>query len=276
MVSKAPNSRRNLDMAIERVFGKDQDPLRVRTLIANTIIGQLLPSGAVKGGSSLKLRYGNNATRFTRDLDAVRAGELDDFVDSLSAALAEGWNGFTGKIIRKEPAKPKNVPGEYVMQPFEVKLSYNMRAWLTVQLEIGHDEIGDTTNPDYFISPDVISIFEILGLPAPKPIPLMPIPYQIAQKLHGLSDPQSVRAHDLIDLQVICQNEDIDYTMVQATCSRLFAYRQSQAWPPVVVKRDVWDALYIAQSGDLDVMQTVDEAVVWVNRLIGVIEDARR
>jgi len=263
-------------MAIERIFGKDQDPLRVRTLIANTIIGQLLPSGAVKGGSSLKLRYGNNATRFTRNLDAVRAGELDDFVDSLSAALAEGWNGFTGKIVRKEPAKPKNVPGEYVMQPFEVKLSYNMRAWLTVQLEIGHDEIGDTTNPDYFISPDVISIFEILGLPAPKPIALMPIPYQIAQKLHGLSDPQSVRAHDLIDLQIICQNEDIDYTMVQATCSRLFAYRQSQAWPPIVMKRDVWDALYIAQSGDLDVLQTVDEAVAWANRLIGVIEDARR
>jgi len=276
MVSKAPNSRRNLDMAIERVFGKDQDPLRVRTLIANTIIGQLLPSGAVKGGSSLKLRYGNNATRFTRDLDAVRTGELDDFIDSLGDALAEGWNGFTGKLVRKEPAKPKNVPGEYVMQPFEVKLSYNMRAWLTVQLEIGHDEIGDTTSPDYFISPDVVTIFELLGLPAPKPIALMPIPYQIAQKLHGLSDPQSVRAHDLIDLQVICQNEDIDYTMVRATCARLFAYRQSQAWPPVVVKRDVWDALYIAQSGDLDVLQTVDEAVVWANRLIGVIEDARR
>jgi len=53
MNGKIPNSRRNLDIAIDRIFGVDTNPLQVRTLIANAIIGQILPKCAVKGGSAL-------------------------------------------------------------------------------------------------------------------------------------------------------------------------------------------------------------------------------
>ena len=45
MSEKIPNSRRNLDISIDRIFGADGNQLQVRTLIANTIIGQLLPKG---------------------------------------------------------------------------------------------------------------------------------------------------------------------------------------------------------------------------------------
>ena len=272
MAGKAPNSRRNLDIAIERVFGRSDDPLRVRTLMANTIIGQLLPNGAVKGGSSLKLRYGDKATRFTRDLDTARAEELDGFIRGLEASLAIGWNGFTGKVIRLEPARPRDVPGEYVMKPYAVKLSYNGKSWLTVPLEIGHDEIGDTAAPDFFISPDVIATFEQLGLPAPKPVPLVPIPHQIAQKLHAVSGADSARAHDLIDLQLILNREDVDFPKVKEACRRLFASRRLQKWPPAIVKGRDWDTLYERQLGDLDVLQTVDEAIIWANAFIDSIE----
>jgi hypothetical protein len=34
---------------------------------------------------------------------------------------------------------------------------------LTAPLEIGHDEIGDTSNPDYDISDDVANLFRKLG-----------------------------------------------------------------------------------------------------------------
>jgi hypothetical protein len=240
--------------------------------MANTIIGQLLPNGAVKGGSSLKLRYGNKATRFTRDLDTVRAEDLDIFISSLDEGLTTGWNGFTGKVIRKQPAKPKNVPGEYVMQPFEVKLSYNTASWHTVQLEIGNDEIGDTLSPEFYISPDIISIFEQLGFPTPRPVALMPISHQIAQKLHAVSGTNSARAHDLVDLQLIVSNETIDYTEIKETCQRLFAYRRLQKWPSKVSKGIDWDALYDTQKEGLDVLKSVDEAVDWVNLLIDTIE----
>ena len=268
MVARIPNSRRNLDIAIERVFGATDDPVRVRKLMANTIVGQLLPRGAIKGGSSLKLRYGDKATRFTRDLDAARADALEVFIQELDSAMADGWNGFTGKVVRLTPAKPKSVPGEYVMQPFDIKMAYNGASWLTVQLELGHDEIGDTDNPDYIIAPDIVEIFKKLGFPEPEPIALMSIPHQIAQKLHAVSGADSERAHDLIDLQLILMNEDVDYAKTREACQRLFDSRKLQEWPPVVMKGENWGSLYEAQLGDLGLLRTVDEAIEWANDLI--------
>ena len=61
-----------------------------RTLIANAIVAHLLPDGVVKGGSSLKLRYGDNATRFTTDLDTARRVELGQFTQELAASLEIG------------------------------------------------------------------------------------------------------------------------------------------------------------------------------------------
>ena len=268
MTEKAPNSRRNLDIAITRKFGQDGNLYDVRTLIANTIIGQILPDGGVKGGSSLKLRYGDIGTRFTTDLDAARAEELDAYIAQLEVALENGWNGFSGRVVAKEPAKPKNVPGEYIMLPFDIKLEYNNAAWLTVQFELGHDEIGDTDDPDYAISPDIVAIFEQLGFPAPKPIALIPISYQIAQKLHAVSAINNERAHDLIDLQLIIKNEKVDYAKTREVCQRLFESRKLQEWPPVIKKYENWDVLYHEQLRNLDVLQTADEAVEWANDLV--------
>ncbi|MCL1808253.1 MAG: nucleotidyl transferase AbiEii/AbiGii toxin family protein [Clostridiales bacterium] len=274
MSAKMPNSRRNLDIAIDRVFGAEQNPLQIRTLIANTIIGQLLPSGVVKGGSALKLRYGDKTTRFTRDLDADRADELKVFLEQFDVALKAGWNGFTGRVVRKEPAKPKGIPGEYIMQPFEVKLAYNGKSWATVLLEIGHDEVGSTETCDCCISQDVVALFERLGFPAPNPVALLQTHHQIAQKLHALSAVGSERAHDLVDLQVIAKSEDIDHLLTKNVCKRLFASRGQQGWPPTISKGDAWDTLYKSQIGELDVFQNVEDAIKWTNGLIKAIDEA--
>ena len=53
---KRPNSRVNLDKAIERIFGKYEKSIEIRSIMANTIVGHMLPDAVVKGGSSLKLR----------------------------------------------------------------------------------------------------------------------------------------------------------------------------------------------------------------------------
>ncbi len=44
--------------------------------MANIVVGQLLPGGAVKGGSAIKLRFGEGVTRFTTDLDVAWANDL--------------------------------------------------------------------------------------------------------------------------------------------------------------------------------------------------------
>ncbi len=47
-----PNSKRNLDMAIRCMGEGDEDYLRNRAVIANAVIGQMLPNAVIKGGSS--------------------------------------------------------------------------------------------------------------------------------------------------------------------------------------------------------------------------------
>lgn len=271
---KRPNSRRNLDMAIDRLAAETQDPLRLRIALANTIVAQMIPEGAVKGGSSLKMRYGDDATRFTRDLDTARVSDMEEYARKLEASLKEGWEGFTGTLVRREPAKPRGVLGEYVMQPFDIKLSYNEKPWCTVALEIGHDEIGDAEDPDRAIAREIIDAFVALGFSEPKPVPLMRIEHQVAQKLHAVSGAGSARAHDLVDLQLIVARESINYSAVRQVCRRLFAYRRQQAWPPTMVKGDDWNELYLAQSEGLEVLPTVDEAIEWANDLVNRIEES--
>ena len=273
--STRPNSRVNLDKALEREFGRGEAALRTRTLLADVIVAQMLPEGVVKGGASLKIRYGNQTTRFTRDLDTARNQSLDNFVQELEDALAEGWNGFTGRVVPKKPAVPAGVPAPYVMKPFEVKLSYNGKPWSTVRLEVGHNEIGDAEEADYRIAPDIVAMFRRIGLPDPEPVALMPLSHQIAQKLHGLTEPKSKQAHDLIDLQIIMLEEEVDLALVRRTCERLFSYRRMQAWPPTIRKNDAWEDYYKGQQPPESVLQSIDEAITWGNALISSIAKAR-
>lgn len=272
--AKRPNSRRNLDIAIDRLFADSDEALRVRRLMANVIVGQMLPDGAVKGGSALKLRFGQDSTRFSTDLDTARATDLSDYVLRLEDALASGWEGFTGRLAPKKPASPKGVPVSYIMQPYDVKLSYCGKSWITVPIEIGHNEIGDADNPDLVASDEMAVLFESLGFSPPGPVPLMRLEHQIAQKIHAVSEPGSERAHDLIDLQVIASNSDLNLSVVKRTCVRLFDYRSAHAWPPQVVVGENWGKLYDAQRIGVSVAETVEEAAAWVNSFIAAIEKA--
>lgn len=100
----------------------------------------------------------------------------------------------------------------------------------------------------------------------------MRLEHQIAQKLHAVSGPYSERAHDLVDLQIIVQNGQIDYQIVNRTCKRLFAYRKQQPWPPEIIQGRGWGELYDAQAQGLNVLPNVGEAIAWANDLIRAID----
>ena len=53
--AERPNSRRNLNVALERLVGKP-NLVAKRAIIANTIVAQMLPDGSIKGGSAIKMR----------------------------------------------------------------------------------------------------------------------------------------------------------------------------------------------------------------------------
>ena len=172
-------------------------------------------------------------------------------------------------------ARPKDVPQEYVMRPFEVKLTYRDHPWCTVDLEVSYNEIGDADEADMAaFSDDILSLFQALGLPKPRPVPLMRIPYQIAQKLHGVTDVRSPRVQDLIDLQLMAAREKIDFRETGAICRRLFANRRLQSWPASVIPSAQWPSAYEAQKRGLPSLRPLDEAVKWANEFIMSIEAA--
>lgn len=274
-MKNAPNSKANLDRAIQRYAGSDAGAVALRVSMANAIVAQMIGQGVVKGGSGLKFRYGNAATRVTLDLDTAWNTDLDSFLKDINSKLKIGWSGFDGVVVVQKQASPKGIPFDYVMQPCDVKLNYKGAPWFTVKLEIGHNEIGDADEVDYVPLPDeVADAFEFLCLPCPGNIPTMRLEFQVAQKLHGASAPNSKRAHDLIDLQLIFAREDIDLEKTADVCRRLFAYRKVHTWPPKIEKGENWDEVYRAQSKDLDVLPTVNEAIDWVNDLVGKIDKA--
>ena len=269
-----PPNLRSLEQRIRNLEADDASSLRRQVTMAMVVVGQMLPGGAVKGGTAMALRYGRADSRFTQDLDAARAVPLTDFLDDFEASLNQGWASFTGRVVDRRPPRPAGIPPAYVMQPFDVKLDYLGRAWRTVKFELGHDEIDDAIEPEFRIAADLVELFTDLGLPAPKPIPVMRSDHQVAQKLHAVSEAGSDRVRDLVDLQLLDRGEDLDLAQVQATCGRLFEYRRQEVWPPTIESGAGWGTLYEAALEDIDVLADVDAAVAWTNSFIRRIADA--
>ena len=187
---------------------------------------------------------------------------------ALELPVGVGWAGFTGRLIEKAAPRPRGVPTAYVMQPFDVKLDYRGRPWCTVKFELGHNEIGDVDEPEYQLADGLALLFTEVGLELPKPVPVMRVDHQIAQKLHAVSETGSERVRDLIDLQLLDKGEDLDFARVNATCVRLFEYRRQQAWPPTIELGAGWATLYEAAVEDVDVLPDAEAAVPWVNDLV--------
>lgn len=268
-----PSSSKVLDARVRLAAAERGVPeRRIRAAVSNTVVAQLLPVGVVKGGTGLKLRLGEEGSRFTPDLDTASAADTRVFEESFAEALSVGWGVpgamFTGTISRLAPARPRGVPTHYVMQPFKVKLSYNDRSWGSVDLEVGHDEIQCTVDPEHVIAADLVTLFAELGLGAPGPVPVIAVEHQLAQKIHAMTAPGSERAHDLVDAQLLATSSGVDVEKLGDICSRLFRYRGTHGWPAQIVAPPVWTALYGEAVEGTGAPVDLLEAVVWANQLI--------
>jgi hypothetical protein len=50
-MDKRPNSKVNLDRAIQRIYGTGAKYVEIRSMIANTIVGQFLPGCQTSAGT---------------------------------------------------------------------------------------------------------------------------------------------------------------------------------------------------------------------------------
>ena len=159
------------------------------------------------------------------------------------------------------------------MLPFDLRLAYQSRHWLTVPFELGHDEIDSTTHCEMRLAPDIVEIFKEIGLETPQAIPVLALDHQVAQKLHACTsvNPKTggnERAHDLVDLQILAREETLNMVAIAETAERLFAARKLHLWPPTVVAHHNWATIYAEAANGLDVIENVDEAVRWTNDFI--------
>lgn len=276
----APSNVEALRRRIDNHAHREQISVaQLQRLIANVVIGQMMPLGVIRGGAAMKIRVGDAGVRFTRDLDVSRAAGIavSEFIDDFAERLDVGWYGFTGRIESLTSPSPPNVPDDYLIRRYRVRLSYLRSSWVSVHFELGNDDVGGVSEADACLAPSIIDVFDALGLVRPNPVKLLSVRHQIAQKLHACTDTNSdnQRAHDLVDLQLLMNRTSVDVFSVREACVRLFASRKGQQWPPIVRVMAGWKELYDVAAYGLDVLPTVQAAVEWANEFVALIDRSR-
>lgn len=76
---KRPQNVSFLERGIRSLVDSNDKAYRLRVLMSNVVVGQFLRGGVVRGGTSMKLRYGAGTTRFTMDFDDLRCPNIRKF-----------------------------------------------------------------------------------------------------------------------------------------------------------------------------------------------------
>ena len=237
------------------------------------------PAFAVKGGVSLELRLKTRA-RATKDIDLILHHD-DDLLAAFEGALMEpvqaggattavaaSYEGFTFR--RKGEARDL----AHGAQRLELGVNYKGGTWTTISVDIARPELDDVAH-----EPVKALDLSAVGLTGPDEVPCLPLPYQIAQKLHGMTKPmkpgkRNERVKDLVDLVLVAPFVD-DYPELRAACVRVFEDRNTHPWPPTPVVPEHWQAEYTQMATELEMDGTdIADAIALVAEFVVRIEGA--
>lgn len=273
---------------------------RVRRMLCTLIVTQMLPDAvAVKGGMGVKLRMGERGTRATADLDVATRQRGAEFEESFRARLGQGWGVVpaTKGGLRKDPNAPDRVaftaalkpqrlhdPGlprpQYVMHPYRVTLSFLGREWAGLDVEVSDPEIEPYAHTRRAVDGGLIELSERFGFGELQPVELIDLEYQIAQKIHAVTDPGYARAHDLVDLQLLW-GAGPELTSLRDLCARTFTFRRAQEWPPLPLRAmEGWEPAYLEAreetevGGSSSVLAGIEPARRWFEQVIASIDAA--
>ncbi|WP_460631477.1 nucleotidyl transferase AbiEii/AbiGii toxin family protein [Leifsonia lichenia] len=270
---------------------------RARVMLCTLIASQMLPDAvAVKGGMGVKLRFGERGTRATSDLDVSTRVRGEEFERAFRARLAEGWGtvppskgerrrnpgapdrvAFTGTVRAVKLHDPGLARPEYVMHPYRVSLAFLGNAWGALDVEVSDPEIDPYAHTRREIDGELAQFGAYFGFGELRPIELVDLEYQIAQKLHAVTDPAYARAHDLVDLQLLW-NAGPDLRTLHTLCVDTFRWRRQQEWPPISLRpMDGWELAYADARAETEVdghtpmLPDIVAAREWLSRIIGII-----
>lgn len=186
---------------------------RARVVLCTLIVSQMLPDAVViKGGMGVKLRFGERGTRATSDLDVSTRVRGEEFEHAFRARLAGGWGtvppskgeqrrnaeapdrvAFTAAVRAVKLHDPGLARPEYVMHPYRVSIAFLGSVWGALDVEVSDPEIEPHAHTRKEIDGELVQFGAYFGFGELQPVELVDVEYQIAQKLHAVTDPVYVR-----------------------------------------------------------------------------------
>lgn len=168
------------------------------------------------------------------------------------------------------------------MEPYNVTLNFMGSPWAAVSLEVAHDEIDGIEHAEFQpeVADQIVAVGAVLKFGELAPVPLISLEQQIAQKIHAATHPDSQRAHDLVDLQLLWHagtdgGQGLDLPLLAQLCQRTFDYRHTHAWPPDAALPEPLDPSFQTareEAGqDRELALTLVGATAWLSERIAEI-----
>jgi hypothetical protein len=241
----------------------------------------------LKGGTLLQHRL-NATARTTKDVDGLVRGDMDAFFAVLEEVLDEPWGPLT---LRRGEVEVIDVPTKLVKpRRFDIILDLRGVTWRRIQFEVSPDEAGIGQERE-LIEPPPLAGF---GLPDPDVLVGIAMRFQIAQKLHAVSDPHEPpgsindRARDVVDLlllrDLIATTGMPTLAEVREAAVAVFEARAAEAaklgrptrnWPPTIAAYAHWKDDYIRAATSGGVELPLEDAVGEANAWIGALDDSQ-
>lgn len=224
------------------------------------------PVFLLKGGVAIELRLRNRA-RATKDVDLIFFGDPENLGEDLDRALAAPYSEFS---FQREGI---SAAGGGHFRRLDVKLFFRGRSWGTLRLEVAAPDSRVTDGEPVPAIP-----IDEFGITGPETVPCLSLRYQIAQKLHAVterfSDRENERFRDLVDL-IICRDLIEEMNQVKDACLDTFGARNTHSWPPELLVSDTWAEPFAALAEEMSFpIENVEEAAGQVRELIAAIDAA--
>jgi hypothetical protein len=218
----------------------------------------------------MELRLGLGA-RSTQDLDIVFRGRTAELLDALEEAFEHPYSGF--EFRRKgEPQDIRDTGSKRIA----LQVSFQQRGWQTLTVEIGQPEAEESD-----LVPSAISLADF-QLDSPDRVTCLSLRYQIAQKIHAVTERPAdgrpnLRHWDLIDLILLRALLEEHLSRVRDACIQTFADRGTHNWAPTLKVPDTWSEPYRvdAEALDADLPADVQAAGRAVTDFIAAIDAAQ-
>lgn len=235
----------------------------------------------------------------TSDLDVFTRNRGVAFEDEFRKRLSRGWGtvppskgqlrknpdasfrvAFTGSLRIGRVYNPRALDPAKLMHPYRVSIGFLGRNWAALDVEVSGLEIDGQGARKLPIDGDLAAFGALFGFGSFAQVGLIDLEYQIAEKIHAVTDPNYERAHDLVDLQLLW-SLGVNLPLLRGHCLNVFHSRRQQTWPPLPLRpMDGWSLAYKEARDETlggshtSILEDIERARNWLGEVIERISES--